>query len=340
MAIPPGYTGPVKPVIHSMTRRANFIDYTDPGFFMITIRANPRVAVWSVVTGNPYSTDLAYRPRVLLSPSGKILAENIHKIHSLHPDLLDISRSIVMPDHLHFIVYIKKKLDRHLGSYINSMMSASTSKCRKLGLIPADESLFCENYNDRPVRDKGQLERQKRYIEDNPRRWLIKQRFPELFKRIRRLRIGAYDFDGIGNIFLLRKPDIIAVHVRSKWTPAEISEYSKMVLERVRKGAVAVSPFISPHEKAIMNAAIEAGGSLIRINDYSLGYAGKAFGREFELTAEGRMLLLARSDRPHDNRKISYHLAHEMNGYAEWLAGDDDISMSVRTTGGNSGSRP
>lgn len=57
-------------------------------------------------------------------------------------------------------------------------------------------------------------------------------------------------------------------------------------------------------------------------------------------TAEGRMLLLARSDRPHDNRKISYHLAHEMNGYAEWLAGDDDISMSVRTKGGNSGLRP
>lgn len=52
------------------------------------------------------------------------------------------------------------------------------------------------------------------------------------------------------------------------------------------------------------------------------------------------MLLLARSDRPHDNRKISYHLAHEMNGYAEWLAGDDDISMSVRTKGGNSESRP
>lgn len=337
MAIPPGYTGPVKPVIHSMTRRADHIDYTDIGFYMITIRANPRLATWSAVIGDPYSRDYAFRPSVTLFEIGEILTANIHKIETLHPGLLEISRNIVMPDHLHFIVYVKEKLNRHLGSYINSMKSASTSQCRKLGLIPESESLFEGNYNDRPVRSTGQLERQKRYIEDNPRRWLIKRRFPDLFKRMLRLRIANLDFDANGNIFLLRQSELIPVYVRSKWDKTRVKAYAEEVVSRARQGAVLISPFISRDEKDIMNAAIECGASIILIKDYTMGYRGKAYGRDFELTSQGRMLIIARSGRQPGNVRISYHRAHEMNRYAEWIAGENDLEMSMKLKDGNSG---
>ena len=87
---------------------------------------------------------------------------------------LEIVRYVVMPDHLHILVRIKSTLERHLGRVVGGFMGGCTAMARKAGLI-AGRILFTEKFHDRIVCRAGQIARLVNYINDNPRRLLIKK---------------------------------------------------------------------------------------------------------------------------------------------------------------------
>ncbi len=291
------------------TRRAKFRDYRAPGFYMITIMLNPELSrrmCFCRVEGSPQM------PEVRLSSLGSLVDEKINTMPDYTPQL-EILKYVIMPDHLHILIHVKENLERHLGRVIGGFMGGCTSLAKKKDLLKngvnnesllkdriknegpmkEGESLFAAKFHDRVVTKKGQIQRLKDYIADNPRRFLIKRSHPDLFRRYLHLRIGDREYAAYGNIFLLKQPYLLPVRIHRRWSPSEFAEYEERCLCEIEEGAVVISPFIHPAEKAIRNKAIEKGNKLIILRDQGFEERFKPQGKYFELCAAGQLLLLA-----------------------------------------------
>ncbi|MDE7116675.1 MAG: hypothetical protein K2O56_09665 [Muribaculaceae bacterium] len=233
----------------------------------------------------------ALMPVIEYSDLGCIIRDKIETMPDYTPQL-EIVRYVVMPDHLHILIRIKSTLERHLGRVVGGFMGGCTTVARKAGLIAREDSLFTEKFHDRIVCRAGQIARLVNYINDNPRRLLIKRMHPELFRRYLHIRIGEREYAAYGNIFLLKHFDLLPVRIHRRWSPGEFDEYERGCMAQIENGAVPVSPFIHRREKVIRDKTVDCGGSLIIIRDTGFEERFKPQGREFEMCASGRLLLL------------------------------------------------
>ena len=339
----PDYAGPLSEIKHRNTRRMKDHDYRDPCIYMFTIKKSPDAPVFSHVKGNPFvQGPVRFRqgceppesqmpPYVEKTGIGMILDVEIRKLEEYRPEYIEIYKYVVMPDHCHILLRVKQRLKCSVLKYVSATESAATSECRRRGIIPRDASLFdLEGINDRVVYGKGQLKILREYIYDNPRRLLIKRLYPDLFRRTLGLQVGDYSLDCVGNIFLLRKP-MLEVHVRRRWNEAECAEYVEKCVAAARAGMVLVSPAINRVEKEIMNAAIEEGGSVVRLLDRGFGERWKPAGKDFDLCAEGRLLVLVESGAATGKQTMTYDKATRLNRIAEYLAAGEAGSHRVTT---------
>lgn len=94
---------------------------------------------------------------------------------------------IVMPNHLHGLVFIEPRLDGAMAASLNdvirwfkSMTTVRYSRgVRDLGWPPYDRAMWQRSYYDHIVRDDRDLERLRDYIEANPANWNTDQLFAE-----------------------------------------------------------------------------------------------------------------------------------------------------------------
>lgn len=330
----PNYHGPLTPPSGRHNKRADFIDYTEPRIYMFTIKKSPACPDFSLLTGDPrLPVGAKGAPAVIHLEAGGILGDELKKTELMRPLDVKILNSVIMPDHAHLLVRVLRKLTVKITSIIAAVESATTRRCRKAGLIAPDASAFSgEGINDIALYARGQLDRLYKYIDDNPRRLMIKRLHPDLFGRELGLQIGELEMDAVGNMFLLRKP-LMAVHVRRKWTEAEREEYRERCLAFARHGGVLISPFISPHERAIMREALEEGGSVIQIYERGFGERWKPAGRMFDICAEGRLLVMTESWRTTRAEDMSYRKASHMNRVAEYIA-IEAPRLAMRLRGG------
>ncbi len=153
--------------------------------------------------------------------------------------------------------------------------------------------LFARGYNDRLLMRAGQLDIWRRYLEDNPRRLLMKREHPDLFRVQRNVKAGGQTFSAIGNLFLLERPVRLQVQCSRRLTEAEIGAQKETLLRAARAGAVLVSPAISPGEKAIMHAAFDEGLPLVFLQENGFTDLAKPGGRRMDACARGQLLILA-----------------------------------------------
>lgn len=315
----PDYFGPRSDIVPRQTRRAAFHDYREPRVYMFTLNKNPAIPLLSTVAGDPKIMQGEGAPHIVLSPLGKLLTEEIDKIESLRRDKIEIYRYVIMPDHVHILLRVKERLDRPITSYLAITESMTTSRCRQLSLILPDQSVFDgRGINDRILSGRNQLDILSNYIADNPRRLLIKQLYPNLFHRNLGVRLAGHEFDCVGNVFLLRKP-LFQVHVRRVWSGEETAAYIEKCQRLSRSGFVMVSPFIHPAEREIMNMVIDRGGEVIKITDRGFGERSKPAGKDFDLCAEGRLLVMAESGSDTRKTDMTYVKASHLNLLAEHL---------------------
>ncbi len=339
----PDYAGPLSDIKHRNTRRMKDHDYRGSCIYMFTIKKSPDAPVFSHVKGNPFvhgpvrfrpgcePPESQMPPYVEKTEIGMILDAEIRKLEEYRPEYIEIYKYVVMPDHCHILLRVKQRLKCSVVKYVSATESAATSDCRRRGIIPRDASLFdLEGINDRIVYGNGQLKILREYIYDNPRRLLIKRLYPDLFRRTLGLQVGDYSLDCVGNIFLLRKP-MLEVHVRRRWNEAECAEYVEKCVASARSGMVLVSPAINRVEKEIMNKAIEEGGSVVRLSDRGFGERWKPAGKDFDLCAEGRLLVLVESGAATGKQTMTYDKATRLNRIAEYLAASEAGSHRVTT---------
>lgn len=262
------------------TRRAAYKDYTQPGYYMITVTARSGVPTLCVISGS------VKQPEVVYTPLGEIIRGRIVTMAD-YTSQLSVECYVVMPEHFHLLLHVRERLERHLGRIVGAMMGGCTSEAQKCGLVSPDVSLFKEKFHDRIVSKVGQIDTLKRYIADNPRRFLIKRMYPNIFKKYLHIILGDREYAAYGNIFLLKYDDVMAVRVHRRWTEEEFVSYEKECFGRIDAGAVVIGPFIHPAEKKIRDRAKESGKGVIVIRDQGFEERFKPQGEEFDLCARG-----------------------------------------------------
>lgn len=276
----------LKPVNHNHNRRALWHNYYDRAVYMVTVsKQSSCPSFGTLVYNNPKD---AY---ISLSACGEIIKEQIEITTNYHPQLKILSY-VIMPDHVHILVYVTEPIEKHLGDIIQAIKSASTSGIRQL-LGMGDLQVFDEGFNDRIVKNKQQLDTLYRYLRDNPRRLAVRRAHPEFFRRVNRLKIGEKYYQAYGNFQLLECPfkEQVVVH---RADTAEVRERNRQGwLYAAANGGVLVSPFISLAEKTIRTEADETGARFICITNQPLAERYKPSGRDFELCESGRMLIVS-----------------------------------------------
>ncbi|MEI6149940.1 MAG: transposase [bacterium] len=284
-------------------------DYCAPSFYMITVVTEPRRNCLSVLAGT------AADPLLQLSAIGAVVREVWQRTSAVYPGV-EGCECVVMPDHFHGILWVKERLERPMGHIVKAFKRVSTQECRSRGLLlPPDPSkglllqpasvpvpaaapaagvstLWQEGFQDSILLRKGQLKAMVNYIADNPRRLLAKRAHPELFTVVADQHFGPeHVCPVIGNRYLLQHPLKRQIQISRRITPEALAAQKDELLYAAEHGAVLVSPCISPGEKEIARAALEAGRPLIVLLENGFAPLYKPAGRYFEACVSGRLLM-------------------------------------------------
>ena len=168
---------------------------------------------------------------------------------------------------------------------------------------PPHGTLWEPGYNDRILFFKGQLQRMLSYLDDNPRRLLLKRQHPEYFTQLGTINAAGLPMAAMGNPTLLAAPTKLQVQCSRHLYPWEIEQQKQSFLAAGRKGAVIVSPCISPGEQQIATACMAAGIPLIVLLLKGFPPFFKPQPRYLEACSAGRLLMLA--PYPWQNEKLT-----------------------------------
>ncbi len=292
-----------------MKRRCFCHDYFERGIYMITLEVAGRRPLLGKLVGE----------QIAPTPLGEAVSECWRQIPFFHPEV-KLLECAVMPDHFHGLLFVRRRMARHLGEVVRGFKMGCTKAYRAMygaqpdrptsptsarpgqlgkaepvrcAAIHGGDSLFAPGYHDRILTHKGQLDTLFRYIRDNPRRLATRLAHPDYFTRINRLALAGNTFAAYGNPFLLNRPDRLQIQCSRRITPDALAAEQSRLLDAAERGAVLVSPCISPGEKQIARAALDEGLPLIVLlaNNFAPKY--KPPGRYFEACANGLLLMLA-----------------------------------------------
>lgn len=115
----------------SMKRRCEEKDYTERGLYMVTLAIEGRQPLLGTLEGNPDIREGEGSPHVTLSPLGQAVARSWQAIAQYYPQIEPI-KLCIMPDHIHGILFVKEKIERHLGHVINGFKTGTRQAARQL----------------------------------------------------------------------------------------------------------------------------------------------------------------------------------------------------------------
>lgn len=279
---------------HSYHRRAIAHDYLAPFIYHIIIKKAPECDPFGTIIGDariaPGNPGCA---RIEESKLGKIIVKAIlHFPYEFR--ILKLLQFCVMPDHVHMLIQVMFRSDKHPDFYIDSLISRIASKYSEMmDRVITPEDIFERGYCDKPLYDNRSLDGLFKYIRENPHRLAMRQQFPQFFQRTRKLRIAEKEYEAYGNLFLFRNPDKEPVKISRKFTPEEKRELKRGWRGAAARGTVLVSPFISKEEKEIRAAAEATGAKLILIIHEAFPERFKPAAHDFELCSAGRLLIIS-----------------------------------------------
>lgn len=312
------------------TRRMYGHDYSVPGTYEVTIVVAERRPVFGDIMGTIKGS--GKKPYLNPSQLGQIVLESeIPKIHNHYP-MVDIWQVCLMPDHLHLIIRINQPLPKgnHLGIIIGAFKRGISRAWWNLDTTvsaalaaKSRPSLFEPNYNDHILMRDGQLENWKRYLRDNPLRYIMRREYPDLFQRALCITIGNTRYSAFGNMLLLRHPEKLQVffHRRTDGIPTENTDFWKTeslrLISAANSGDVLVTPGISECEKRIKKMALEQKLRLIHLQADPIGRYWKPERSRFEACAFGSLLILAPWPEEMSTFTSDYGRFHYLNRLAE-----------------------
>ena len=285
-------------------------NYKGRGIYMITMNIEGRVPVLGALQGGIGDAWVEY------SPVGKMVSEQIEQAFGLYPQI-QICAKQPMPDHLHFVVWVKEEIPIVLGEIIRKMKIGCTQAWREMGgrmnaTCTNATSLFEPGFHDRVLLHAGQLKSLINYVHDNPRRAVIKRANPELFKLRQKVQVAGFECTTLGNQFLKDDPMREMLQCSRTLMQAEIDQKKAECLRLAERGVVWVSAGISEGEKQICRAVREAGYPLVVLlnegcpaTDSPHAKYYKPQGVYFEACASGQLLLIEPGEVLFEDKEIA-----------------------------------
>lgn len=338
----------------SMKRRSEVNNYTERGIYLVTVAIEGRRPLLGTLAGRADVQDGPTKPHVVLSPLGERVRDEWFGIPRYYPQI-EVIRLCIMPDHIHGILFVHEKIERHLGHVINGFKSGTRRAARELGVIAeakpqltkpttpptttpttppvaspttlptasptaspvalstaqvpyaeaepqpnpypkhaAIGTLWEPGYNDRILLHKGQLQRMLAYLDDNPRRLLLKRQHPEYFTRLAPLTAVGVQMQAMGNAALLTHClKMQRLQCSRHLYQQEIDQEQEKFLAAGHAGTTIISACISTGEQQITTACITAGIPFIVLLVHGFSPYYKPTPLYLQACAEGRLLLLS-----------------------------------------------
>ncbi len=279
---------------HSYHRRAFAHNYYAPFIYHIILKKEEECKLFGSICGDariaPGNHGCA---AIKESELGIIIAKSILHLPYQFP-VIKVHQFCVMPNHVHILLQVLVKSDKHLDFYIDALRRRITSKySEKVGESIPEERIFQPGYCDKPLYDNRSLDGLFQYIRHNPHRLAMRHQFPQFFQRVRKLKIGDKEYEAYGNLFLFRNPDKEAVKISRSFTDKEKREKKLGWLSAVARGTILVSPFISRAEKDIRTEAEKLGARIILVTHEAFSERFKPSAHDFELCSQGRLLIIS-----------------------------------------------
>lgn len=180
--------------------------------------------------------------------------------------------------------------------------------------------LFEFGYNDKILLHEGQLDNWKAYLDDNPRRLLLKRQKPDLFNVLQGMEVAGHSCQIVGNRFLLDIPDKMAVIVHRRYTDEENARLREEWLACGERGGVLVSAAISPKEKEVLREAMNRGYHIILLRENGFPMLYKPSGEAFYACSQGLLLQISPWEYHMEKKTITRAQCLELNTMAEKIA--------------------
>ena len=307
---------------------------------MLTLVVEGRVPLFGEVKGRADAAKgTADAPRIEYSKLGDtILREEICKISRFYPQV-EVWKVCIMPDHIHMIVRVKEDMPpgKHLGQIVKGFktgcsrawwaLSSPSGKTEgTVTTVPSDSPeahrpvLFETGYNDKILMHEGQLDNWKDYLDDNPRRLLLKRQNPRLFTVLDDMELAGHRCQIVGNRFLLDIPDKMAVIVHRRYTDEENARLREEWLACGERGGVLVSAAISSKEKEVLREAMNRGYRIVLLRENGFPKLYKPSGEAFNACSEGLLLQISPWEYHMEKKTITRAQCLELNTMAERIA--------------------
>ena len=162
------------------TRVKNY-DYSSVGAYFVTICTKNRAEILSDIVGGDVLDAPIYTKML---PYGVIAEKYIKRLNDIY-DNISIEKYVIMPDHIHIMIIVKKGKDtiRQGGA---SRTSPPTKQHSTLSRFVSTFKRFCnkeygkniwqESFYDHIIRSKEDYEEHIKYIHENPIKWYFEHR--------------------------------------------------------------------------------------------------------------------------------------------------------------------
>ena len=348
------FAGEKKP---SMLRRRVGHDYESRRIYLITMTVEERRPLLGRLVGDAEAEKGSPEaPRIELSPLGKEVKDCWTSIPSYYPEVKVLAIT-VMPDHLHGILFVERQMEQHLGMVIKGFKAGCNKAYRRWLASQGEQEgravpqqccskednnsskekgskekgsnsndrthgfLFSRNYNDHILEGPDELERWFNYLDDNPRRLVVKHQHPEFFTIVRQRNIGEWSCQMVGNQALLTYPEKAAVVVHSAWSDEEYEMKKRKWLALGEKGGVLISASIATREKMVMREAMNRGYRLIVLRENGFPPLYKPAGESFDACSNGTLLQISPWEYHMNRCTISREQCLQLNRLAELIVG-------------------
>lgn len=161
--------------------------------------------------------------------------------------------------------------------------------------------LFDDNYDDTVCLDERHRTAMIAYVDDNPRRALLRRQLPDVMRRCLHVRIGERSYGAFGNLFLLRWARKVQVQCHRRHPVSRLpyettadyaAEHDRWLSAILAGQTVIVTPGISRGEQLMKNECLAKGYPLIHLQDQPIGPYWKPERSRFDACANGSLLIL------------------------------------------------
>ena len=160
-------------------RLKNF-DYSKNNTFFVTICTHESAHLFGDIVSDEVGAHLCVRP----NRPEQIIEKWLRELESKYMNAKILSY-IIMPDHIHFILYNPGFYDEtgaHIGAPLPDIIKWFKTQTTneyirgvKEGLFPPfDRHIWQRNYYEHVIRDQNDFDTKRRYIYENPLRWKYK----------------------------------------------------------------------------------------------------------------------------------------------------------------------